>query len=340
MQVQMRRISHAVMLGLALLFWGCQSPRDNPYDPEAWNYLGSSAEYGSLRGRVTTLSSLPLSGVMVFTVPGYRGSLTNSQGYYVIADLAAGSCQVICAPSGYAADTLDATILQGVETEVNIQLDALPEIMTFDVTSHYFNQPSQPFPTFYTILAQTAISEPDGQENLASVTLQLESGYSYAMQHDSTQGVLLYYSTVVEYDSLSFEEIDNVMRQQFTCLAIDAFGNSALSDPDLVRRYFTDYPSPTSPRDGVRLYDPTQPLSWEPFQASFPFSFMVQVFREEFPGGNYAIFWQQMDIPATAVSTTVYSLSNGMYYWLIEALDEYGNSARSEPAYFEIYLTP
>jgi len=82
-------------LSFLLVLWlaGCNAPRDNPYDPDADNYVGPGAS--SISGRVTTYAGEELAGAEIMANPlspgAVRGSYSNSAGYYTITEVLPGS---------------------------------------------------------------------------------------------------------------------------------------------------------------------------------------------------------------------------------------------------------
>jgi len=322
-------------LSLALLLCSCEAPRDNPLDPGATNYIGPEASVGSVKGRVTGLDYTPLMSALVLTIPGYRGAQTNSQGDYLIEDIQAGQYQIFCAPPGYAPDTLQVTVLPMMQTIADFRLDALPVFQSFQVTSHYIYQGTEASPPeYYNIFARARLTDPDGINDIAQVTLEVEDWPDTTMSFnsDSTVGAEAFYYVNLEFTPGA--SLDSIKWQHFTCVAEDASNNTASTSPLTVLRFFDDYPVPLSPIDRVQEFTPTPVFEWEPFGEQFYFTYEVRVYREQ----SGSLSWLESALPPSASSIVSDSLASGFYYWLLEAFDEYGNSARSAPAYFEVYL--
>lgn len=334
--VQMRmRLPSLVLLAALLSLGGCDAPRDNPYDPGAGNYFGPGVGTGSLAGQVTGLAGQHLSGAVVLATSSagaIQGDASNAQGSYLILDVPAGVYQLVCTLPGYAPDSASAIVLVAQQTGgVDFRLDALPAVPYFVVTSHYYHQEIIP-PLYYSINAQARISEPDGRNDLDTVALEIEGGSQYALSYDSTSSPFFCYHLDLGEESLPGQSVDSIMGKTFGCFVSDTSGNWAISNPDFIRRYFVDYPVPLSPNDNEAVFVWMPPLVWDPFNASFPFSYAARVYRDY--GSSHPLVWEQSSISPTETSVVVDSLDNGNYFWTLEVTDEYGNSAQSLQAAF------
>lgn len=323
-----------ILLSFALLLLSCEAPRDNPLDPGASNYIGSQASLGSIAGKVSTLANAPLTGVLVLTVPGYHGAMSNTQGTYMIENVPAGQYQVFCSSSGYEPDTLDVSVLALQQTNADFRLDALPVFQSFQVTSHYIYQGPQGPPTeYYNIFARARLTDPDGNNDISKVTLLIEDWPDTTMSFnsDSTVGSQAFYSVTITVSPGA--SLDSIKWKHFTCTAEDESGNSNATPPITIIRIFDDYPLGISPANNDPVSNsPT--LLWEAFGEQFYFTYQTRIYRQSAPT---LIVWQASAIPPYETSATVDSpLVGDSYFWVVETFDEYGNSARSEPLNFQV----
>ncbi|HDH57906.1 MAG TPA: carboxypeptidase regulatory-like domain-containing protein [Bacteroidetes bacterium] len=329
--VIVRIFHYLALIAVGFLLSACDAPRDNPLDPDADNYMGPM---GIVSGRVTNLASVPLSDVMVLAIPGYRGGVTDNSGYFLIENVEAGDYQVSCGPSGFEPDTQFVTVRDGLTSVVNFQLDALPVISNFQVTSHYLYLGTQIPPQTYIIYARSHISDPDGFGDIEQVTLEFEGGLDTLMAYspDSSSGSSLFYFVQLPLDFFPGASIDSVKWKKFTCTAEDTSGNVASSEPLSIQRFFDDYPVQIYPFSDIvsssGLY-----LWWEPYDEQFFFTYTVRIFKE----GYSTPVWERSGISPTDSTTTVgVTLENGDYNWTLEVIDEYGNTARTAPATFTV----
>ncbi|TKJ39014.1 hypothetical protein CEE37_11350 [candidate division LCP-89 bacterium B3_LCP] len=336
----MWNLRHICVIFLTLTIFACDAPRDNPYDPESGNYIGPVGEIdsvGSISGTVTSLGFIALPNVLVLTSPGYIGAVTNSNGDYLIEGISAGDYQVFCNPEGFEPDTLDISVNIGQVTEADFRLDALPVIEDFQVISQFVHQINPPVPPEYHIIfAQTLLTEPDGLNDIVSVTLHIEDFLDTLMSYnpDSSSGGSFYYDFYLPEEQFPYGNVDSIRWKHFSCTVEDTSGNSSATEPIPVMRFFETYPIPTSPIDDEVVGPPEVALIWEEFDQTFFFTYDVRVYREI--GSNvYSLFWQQSGISASVTTVTVNSsFVNDEYYWELWVFDEYENSARSAKAHF------
>ncbi|MGD8319951.1 MAG: SusC/RagA family TonB-linked outer membrane protein [Gemmatimonadota bacterium] len=83
---------------------------------------GQSREVGTITGMVTTRSMAPVSEAQVFIVGTQQGSLTASNGRYLIQNVAVGSYQLRVIRIGYETQTQDVTVVAGQVVQVNFTL--------------------------------------------------------------------------------------------------------------------------------------------------------------------------------------------------------------------------
>lgn len=333
------RIFHYVCGSLlACVFLACDAPRDNPLDSKASNYIGPYGQAGTISGRVTNLASIHLSGALVLTVPGYRGALTNADGYYLMEDVLPDSYQVFCAPDGFEPETLEVYVDYREAEEVNFLLDALPVIQSFQITSQLIHQTGIP-PDFYTIYAKSLVTDPDGFGDIEQVFLHIEDYTDTLMSYnpDSSVGSSFFYSLYLPEEAFPYGTVDSIKWKHFACIAEDISGNVASSDTLSIIRFFDEYPIPVSPIDNVVVSTEQVQLNWESFNAFFFFTYDVRVYREidPAPPAVYSLFWQRLGISLADTSVFVdENFTTDNYYWELGVFDEYQNSARSAKAYF------
>ena len=328
-----RRIGSLASAGLVLLLLsGCEDGGEDS--------ANGAIPSGSISGRVTTLSNQPLVGAEILAYGAEEsiwGDISDADGHYVIAGLPDGEYQLICSLQGFASDSNTTAVAMGQETaDQDLVLDALPFVEDLQVASHLYCQQILP-PFIYTLSAQAQISDQDGFYDIAGAQLNLEGEYLATMIHDSAIGDLLGYSIIVPEDSLPGQSIAAVMGKIFTCSVFDMSNNFAVSSPEMIRRCFEEVPYPISPNFNETVYVPNPWLIWNPFDAPFLFTYTAQVYRDI---GRIQFYWQQSAMPMDQDSVQVDSLPNGYYFWTLLTVDEYGNSAQSQPAYFYVDHLP
>ncbi len=314
---------------------GCDAPRDNPLDPGAGNFINPNYQVGSIEGRVTDLAFTPIPGALVLTIPYYRGAVTDENGEYRIDEIPIGTCQVFTQPEGYVGDTLSVTVNFQQTTSKDFFLDALPQIYEFKVTSHFRYEDASP-PEYYEVRTTAILRDPDGFNDIDSVLLVTTEGdLRMEMEYnpDSTRNDSFFYNLVIPETSLPGGNIDSVKWDHFQCKVVDATGHFTLSDEVTIMRVFDSYVEPMDPVNGITVPPDDIVLIWNPYNEQFYYTHSLFIYQEY---TNIAV-WDSTGIPSTVTSVQVDTvLSAGAYYWRIAVIDEWGNSALSDKAGFNV----
>jgi hypothetical protein len=320
------RLPSLILIACAMLMiWGCDAPRDNPYDPQSPAYIGLK---GSIQGKVWNLAgSAYLSNAIIAGISN-RTVASGASGAYFIENVTAGQYTLICSLQGFGADTQTVTVEDQSAAQVDFHLDALPTINEFHATSHAYRI----FPSSYYMLeAQARLGDLDGRNDLDSVTLQIEDS-RYSMNYDSTVGSVYYYS--YELDTSPQGGFNAYRGKQLICTVIDAAGNRAVAYQDSIIHFFPELPNASYP-SGTIVNGDTMSLVWDTYNIQFPFVYNVQIKR------GILVVWSQANIPAnvTTIDTIPTPQPNGYdYSWTVEVMDFYDNSARSQNANFTINI--
>jgi hypothetical protein len=332
MQEYMRRFILLLVLSAELLIWGCDVPRNNPYDPDAENYLGPM---GSIQGQATSLSGIGLDSALVSSLADTNGyvvsATTNSQGFFTISNIQTGSYQLVCTRAGYIADTLTCLVNLGLPTIINFRIDAIPVIQNFRITSQYIDWGDVPPFLDRAFFALITVFDADGFSNISSLNL-LRDGYidTNFVALDSASGSLSYHSlrlpqTVFPGDSIGL----NLVGDLFACTVWDDSGASDVA-VDYVERLLPEIP--TLPPNNPIIQQQPFLREWNSYNVSYPYVYNVRIFDDS----SNLLVWSQMGIPSTTLSVSL-SLPLESYYWTLEIEDEYGNTARSRPDNFVVY---
>lgn len=332
----MRQIALLLAACTALLIGACDVPRNNPYDPQADNYLGSEANLGSLSGRVTRLYSpaVGLSGAQIASLPDNSGFIiaaaSGPNGNYTIENVPPGQYQLICSLSGHLADTISVTIYPGTQSTVNFHLDALPVIQNFTITSQYIAWGVPPLYLERALLATITATDEDGFTDIDSLHLNLEGVLDTTFFNpDSTGGItcrqfIRLSQTVFPGGTIS----PDLVGDNFHCTVKDKSSGLGQASSTVAHIF------PTLPVPDVvppNIWDWMQPfiLEWAPYTASFPFTYSAWISPSATPT---QITWHQDDIPSTITHTDSIMIDPGNYIWTLEIIDDYGDFARALPS--------
>jgi hypothetical protein len=330
----MRRSIHALTACAVLLIWGCNAPRNNPYDPQSSNYLGPEANPGSISGRVSKLfsPSLGISGALIRSLPDSLGftiaATSNSLGFYSISDISPGQYQLVCSLIGYLNDTLSVQVNSGTTSESNIHLDALPVIQSFQITSQYIFYGPTPPTLERAILARVTLTDADGFSDINHLNLFLNGFIDTTFVGlDSVIGALSYHSIRLPQTVFPGDTIGQVLvGDQFTCTAWDDAGGNANVSASIAHIL------PVIPEQNVTqtiFFGPPIVLSWQPYDFNFPFVYNVQITRIlPLP---QVIAWTQEGISSESLSVSP-TLPDATYTWILQVEDDFGNMSQSAPS--------
>ncbi|MBU1651959.1 hypothetical protein KKA00_07040 [bacterium] len=209
----------------------------------------------------------------------------------------------------------------------------IPEIDDFSLTtSLVYNVPFTPS-IYYELGASAILDYSADPSNIDSVLLISDEAGIYFPMSDASTGNDLIYTITARADTLPGGDLYSLVDHEFYCKVVDYMGNEILSNPSLISRIFDSYPQPDYPLGGLPYPEDTLTVVWYEYQASFSFTFEVGIYA----GSTPDYFWNQTGIPSTETSLIVdYPLSFGTYHWRIKAVDQFGNSALSNKAYFVI----
>jgi hypothetical protein len=196
-----------------------------------------------------------------------------------------------------------------------------------------------PIPYYYTVLAESRISDPDGFGEIDSVLLHITGLNDTLMiyNQDSTTPSALYYSITMTEELFPAPFLDSIRYKDFSCSVSDTVGNITLSDiMNIIHVFEPPPPTPLSPENIPLL--PATPLVWLLFTNPSAVSFTTRVYHE-ITTNNWSLTWSKSGIAPsdTTIMITPPLTIDGNYYWEMEAFDIYGNSSRSSKFHFTYF---
>jgi hypothetical protein len=322
---------------------GCEAPRYNPYDPDGDAFIGYDELLGTLSGRVTMRSGDPLEGVLILAipddVPDYRGASTDEDGEYLIEEIIDGGYRLACAPEGFVPDTHNIVVINLQEVTENFQLNALPIIHVFDITTHLIYEGSFPQPYHYELWAAAFVEEPDGSGDIDSVVLKTTEEDIYfelEVNPPLSQGDSIYYGINIHENALPSGSLIQGTEKwnHYFCDVRDNLGASTVTEPTTLTRIFDKYPDPVSPKPpNNQVSADTIVFTWLTFPEQFYFTYSLEIRR----ASTQNLEWDTTRIAPIEDSLSIYNfLDNDEFYWRLTVVDEFGNTSQSDKAYFEV----
>jgi len=323
-----------IVIGIVLLISGCvgDAPRDNPLDPLSGSYQGK----GHVTGRVVVAgqstgiprATIALTGTALFTV-------TDSDGYFVVHDLAAGIHQFICTAEKFSADTFAVEVRSGHTASIVRNLNGAPLIVSSSILTRkidlYF-----PSPQYFVDIA-AEVSDPNSITELDSVWFEVDTlrfPLSYSVDSKT------FITTIYKYQ-FPTNTIQWLVGKPLRITARDAKGAIGTGEVFYVTRVIENTAAPTYPSSFNNDTTGTAPVfKWLPPDVTFNFSYTLFLSRVD--GGVPTQIWSMPGINsffeefAYPSGTGVPVLTAGNYSWSVSVVDDFGNIARSKESSFVI----
>jgi hypothetical protein len=315
-----------LLAGAMLMVSGCvpDASHDNPIDPDSRAFSNS----GTLSGNVLSFYQpyAGIAGALVTIEPSGVAGLTNSAGAFSIGGVPAGNVRIIASRSGYLADTVDTKAYVGIESKMDIHLDALPVVGACQVVTRKVDQ-WWPRAVYSAVVTGTA-TDPDGLGDVAGATLQVDT-MKFAMTYVPDQQV---YQSTVNAANLPQGSLEWLVGKSFSVTVRDRIGAATVGKPFSVTRIIQDAPIPVFPT-ALDTATVSPELFWAQPTLQFPYSYKLELFRLD--QGVPSLLWSVSDL-SSSLSSFQYPnlLSTGTFFWTISVVDEFGNLSRSKEASF------
>ena len=316
---------------------GClgDAPHDNPLDPRSDDF----EDEGAVVGRVVTRADVPLPGAEVRLVPPAEVSLpalstsTDGQGRFRFAGAPAASGYAIEVDmEGFSEAALgEIAVEAGREQTLDpLRLNALPAFEEVALRTVHVSRWWPETDVFF-LEVDAAVIDADGLNDVAEVRFEVPAlGFGVALE--SLGGG--HYNRTVEADSLPARNLEALIGEALRLTVADQTGAEEEIAPPLTR--VIDVTPVALDPQGLETVATGQPVfAWEPAPVSFPFTYRLDVFRDD---ANRAV--RVATVAAIAPSTTSTAapevLPQGTYFWTISVVDAFGNRSRSKEAGFRI----
>jgi hypothetical protein len=323
-----RRKSYCAFLlvGAMLLVSGCvpDASHDNPLDPAS----NAFSNTGILSGYVFSFYPpyVGIAGALVTLQSSGIAGLTNSAGAYSIDGVPAGSVRIIVSRSGYLTDTVDTKASVGIESKLDIHLDALPVVGSCQVVTRKIDQwwPH----AVYSATISASVADPDGSGDVAGASLQVDT-MKFVMTYVPDQQI---YQVTVDAASLPQGSLEWLVGKSFSITARDRIGASTVGKSFSLTRIIQDAPIPLSPT-ALDTASASPQLFWAQPALQFPYSYKIELFRLD--QGVPTLLWSVANL-SSSLSGFQYpnTLTTGAFFWTISVVDEFGNLSRSKEASF------
>ena len=302
----------------------CDAPRHNPLDPE-----NPDNQYHYIQGTVQSLSipHQPLAGVSVSWPEQSLLTLSDTEGGFHLEMINPRDGWVYLQHDKFCTDSAYISWQSRQTVILERYLNSMPQIDSMQIYSIILNR----YPNLQTeqIVVRTKITDADN--DIDSVL---------AINHLTyTRHVLTYnindkwYEKALSLYELQISKTEEIIGHLFEISVNDIFNrtlNIGAGDVQRVMREEVIFISPS----GNETTPPQPVLNWQKYQAGFNFTLQVQVFKADIIP---ELVWEKNQLSAETVTCNVDQvLPAGEYFWVIWAIDEFGNRTRSKPASFKV----
>ena len=312
------------ILFILILSISCDAPRNNPLDPN-----NPDNTYYVIHGKVKTqsLPTQPVENVAVICTGQDVQTKTNATGDFILETISAHDGWLRFQKSGYFADSAYIEWGQSKKIEVEKFLNSLPLLDSLMVYSVILNR----YPDLQTeqIIVQTKISDRDNDIDSVRVIIDI----ILRTQSLEYNIIAKWYAHTFSIYDLGIEKLEQVVGHQFEISVKDIYNHNINIGLGTVERVIRNEPLFQTP-SGNEVTTSSPTLSWEPFNPGFQFSYMVQIYTAEI---TPRLVWEKDNLSHEQTNYTVdIVLPPDEYFWVIWAIDEFGNRARLKPASFRV----
>lgn len=302
----------------------CDAPRNNPLDPK-----NPDNSYYVLEGTVKTVSlpNQPLQDVIVSFGDLMSLNKTDASGNFKIEMVGAQDGWLQVGKVDFLTDSL--YIEWGNTRKIKTEhfLNALPNLDSLQVYSVILNR----YPSLQTeqVVVQAKISDSDNDVDSVQVVIDKLS-FIETLEYDVNDK---WYKQVFSIYDLAIGNIEELVGHDFNIRVKDIFGHKFFLGTGTIRRVIREEVLFQSP-SGNEITSPSPTLIWQSFTPGFDFSYSLQIYTAEITS---QLVWEKEALDADLVNYIVdIVLPPNEYFWVVWAVDEFGNRARSKPASFKV----
>ena len=299
---------------LFLLFWACDAPRENPFDPNA-----SNSAVTTIQLRHLSPSSKGIAGAEIYIPEIHQLKISDQTGTIVFTHPKIDSLTAICKGDAFFSDTLLFKNLSKTNSFL-IRLNTKPQISEIRFTSFYENIENQDNLTSLSV--RTKIVDPDGLNDIAAVTIhQEDTGFTDTLRVEDPieQSFAKNFSLAQISPSLTPGTLAEL---NFNISVTNANRRCVQSEPVRIIRVIEENPLILTPEGGSMQSD-TVYFSWEKTTLDYSFTYTIVLQRL---GGEIQTYGS---IPSTQNELKVFGLVAGTYFFSLQIQDRPGNICQS-----------
>jgi len=312
------------VLAILTILSACEAPHKNPLDPKNPDY-----SFGRITGSVYTVS-LPVEAVpqtLVSWQPAGQQSQTDGLGKFELLTPGMVDGWLIFTHPDFRSDSVYVHWSPEKMIDFNIYLNALPQLDSLAVYSIVLNR----FPSLQKeqLVVEAQISDRDNDIDSVKTRFPEQAIEFYLPYNTTTKSYLREFSIL----DLAIPNLEEMVGRPLQLTVTDVFSHETpVGQGQLVRVIHEEILS-VSP-DGETITGPRPTLVWQPFTVEFQFRYDIEIYTNEVAP---QLVWAEQGLDRYQTSFSVDTdLPDAAYFWVIWAIDSFGNRTRSKPAAFQV----
>ena len=313
-----------ILLGWLLFFVSCNAPRNNPLDPK-----NSESPYVILEGQVKDFRIIPLSNVSVYWRGGGALVKTNSGGFFKIDKIVPLDNWLVFQKEGYLTDSVLVEWNSQKKVSVYKLLNTIPVLDTVSAFSETINHHGRD-PEYRAFIRAGVIDKDNDIDSVfwSIPELGIEDFLSYNVNTKFYEKDFMFSDYNLNNEAILGHDI-NILVQ-------DVSGNHFLVGSTGINRVIKKLIEFYSPANQA-VVSPSPTLKWKRYEPGFHHTYTLEIYFKQDEFTPPELKWRKENVPQTNTNYTIESqLTSGNYFWVIWAIDEFGDRARSKPASFEV----
>ncbi len=317
-------LKYCVLFLLVIIVLSCDAPRYNPLDPE-----NSSNNLSTIEGYIKTIKvpQIAIENAKIYWENSGIITYSNNQGYFQIANVSQKDGWLTIEKNSYSIDSIYINFNGQKKIIEDIFLNAIPIIKDLQFYSVTINK----YPSSQKYNLEVRASITDEENDIDSVFFEnIELNTNKQLLYNASTR---YYENSISLEDLNITSIDVVIGKDFNINVLDADSKKFEIGTSNIKRIIKEEILTTSPT-GKDTVDSANPLlEWKRFTPGFDFKYLLEIYTDEVPA---ILVWQKEINSSEIQFQTNINLSSGDYFWVIWAIDEFGNRTRSKPSSFVV----
>ena len=303
------------------------APRDNPFDPNSDIYQYAHSISGTVQRKVPPYAPVANAEVRIPSLKFY--TTTDAAGHFHLGKIPTDTATVVISRDGYGNWRYSGAMNEFPET---IAMNAWPQVDSLQtITTHQSHW--WPVEDEYSLTVHCWYSDLDGVTDVDSVRFEIPGPGIHIPLPGLVNAAGYVFAAL--YDWQLDSPMTDLIGEPVFVQVRDLDSLWSVPQTTYISRFIESTPLPISPV-GNQETGPYPILRWDYFNASYTFSFQVQLFR--ITAGNTAtLILKKPDLSQNRTEYTVTdSLPNGSYYWTLGVIDRFRNSSHSKEATFTV----